>query len=351
LLSTALALAPVHAAVKAAANGMKRSVEDSAAAEAESAAWLTVRQALAQPEEKHRLGAAAEPWWWLRLIGCQDPKGFYTRYRLAPDAPDAPSAEAVEASANNAQAAASAADAAEAPAASNDFAGESPHDDRTADAQAYDDDFPDASRGATPAPAGHEGESGADDTYMFEGEDQATPQKMDRTFEDSQAEQDPYNATFDTEDAQSPGGQPLSPTVGAYSQDDFENENDARTPVAKAAEETDGAEFEDDFEQGDESPPPTADADDTAGFEQSFVAPDDEAHDRELDTRQSTQGFDDFEDDDAVPKRGRSTSKYSSGEFEFEGEESPKAPPPAADANYAGDFEEDDEYGDFEKDD
>jgi len=74
LLPAAQALKPVHDAVKTIVDGVKRKAEESSVAEAEKSSWVLVCQALHKKEE---------PWWWLRLIGCEDPKGFYVRHGLA----------------------------------------------------------------------------------------------------------------------------------------------------------------------------------------------------------------------------------------------------------------------------
>jgi len=316
VLETAQKLAPVHAAVKAAADGMKRSAEESSVAEAEEAAWLQVRQALNRPGE-------GEPWWWLSLIGCVDPKGFYTQHGLAVDgkASGAPSSPAKTAS--------------KAPAASS--ANEAVVDNAVAEAKSPAASPTIKASPSSPVPAAAAPAGEAEDSFAFEGEERAPAQQLDNTFAES--EKDPYNDTFDAEGEQSPeaGGSLASPglspnAAGQYSQDDFELEAD-RSPAKGEQPNVNPdytAEFEDaDFEQ--ESPPPTAPA---AG---------EESNDAGLDTRQSME---DFEDDDLK----RHNSKYSTGEFEFEADESEAkaADKPKAQDNDDGDFEADDEYGDFE---
>jgi len=262
------------------------------------------------------------------LIGCADAEGFYKKHGLAVDgsAPAAQSSPAKSAS--------------KTPAASSP---KSAVADNTASAEAASPAAspikasPSSPGAAAAAPAG---ESNAEDSFAFEGEERAPAQQLDNTFAES--EKDPYNDTFDAEGEQSPegGGSPASPglspnnAAGQYSQDDFEMEAD-RSPAKGEQPNVNPdytAEFEDaDFEQ--ESPPPTAPAageeSNDAGFEG---------------TRQSME---DFEDDELK----RNNSKYSTGEFEFEADESEAkgADKPKAQDNDDGDFEADDD-DDFEDD-
>jgi hypothetical protein len=73
LLPAARALGPVHTAVKKACEKMKDLSADMSLEDVEEATWARVRAELHRPEE---------PWWWLRVIGCQDPQSVYKRCGL-----------------------------------------------------------------------------------------------------------------------------------------------------------------------------------------------------------------------------------------------------------------------------
>lgn len=177
---------------------------------------------------------------------------------------------------------------------------------------------------AKKAPAGGEalpiGGAAADNSYTFEKEEYSP------TFDESEAERDPYGADFDAEgDASlasptktgSPGVSP-SPNKRSDSADDFEVDND-RSPAAVRQ--------------------PTFEADDTAEFEADF-----EQDDTEL-------GADVGPGSPAVSREPQLDTKQATTEsFEFE-EESPKAASrPPLEAKYTNEFEEDPDDDGFEDD-
>jgi len=78
LLATASQLVPWHEAALEASAGMQAcaDLDPEQRSLKEARIWGLLRRGLYFPEE---------PWRWLKLIGCPDPKGFYQRHRLEPN--------------------------------------------------------------------------------------------------------------------------------------------------------------------------------------------------------------------------------------------------------------------------
>jgi hypothetical protein len=333
---------------------LKRQAEETPQAGAEAAAWKKVRQALYRPEE---------PWWWLRLIGCKDPQGFYTRHGLAPEGAAKGAAAEPEVSAGDIS------DVRELGAAVNYYAA-APATYPEMEA-ATEDVVPVSSR-----PVGGTATTGAaevsykEDSYDFDEGNEAGPTGSAKLDKD---EADEYGDEFDTEGDISPvkdAGSPATPggPERTYSQDDFENdyersnvkreysefEADPAPAVYKEAAPTFENEFEADFEPAEpenvEVPgEPGASPMNYDQFEADEATFEGATPGKPpLDSKYSTDGFD-FEADESM---GRQMSKYSNGDFEFEPDDSPagiaKSAVTVAESKYAqeDEFEEDE----FEED-
>lgn len=322
LLSSTLTLAPAYAQVKAAAASMKRQAEESSAAAAEKTTWHQVQQSL------HR---ADEPWWWLRLIGCKDPKGFYVQHGLAldtssvlPEVSAQPVFSVVEAPVSEPAK----------PAAAAHIAAGYTAEEAPAAAPASTPQASDFERGAS---------RGSDEFEQDDDEGEGYDEFETTT---KQPERGGYSGNFDESEGDGKAKPGSSPNKGEYSQDDFqddfENDNDKSPKQAEQPAAADGsAEFEADFEQDAsmaDNKPATADS---QGFADQTFEADDSADLARVQTGYS-EGF---ENDEAA------VARQESGEFEFEGEESPKA---AAAAGPEKVVEDDDEFeadDDFEADD
>lgn len=394
LLSAALALAPAHATVKAAADGMKRRAEETSVAVAEEHAWKQVREALRvlrcePPVSKE------EPWLWLQLIGCTDPKAYYTQHQFFIEAPKATAVASSGYPAGSSSEDAKAKKNAAPPQSQRPpNAGAEPREKVAHLAAAKSNTYDSMASEGT-----------FDEGTFDEDSDEArTPPKRQQSaqdseggqdFDDYEEEKDPYSDVFDAAPAS-----PVSQGGGAYSQDefdfdydrspatakaspsfekqcsqnyseadctqedDFEAENDCtqggdefeddndRTPPDTAGTETEDAaegEFEADFEQADEEPGDDEFENET--LSPHFEAPDTSNQPNPADLSESRQrsesNGDEFEDEAAT--LAHQVSKYDTSDC-FEDDASPQADKLQKLETYGSGFEDDGYENEFEDD-